>query len=69
MNFVFVENIEEVFRIALLNYQEKKLNLNFLKGEIQKIVKREEDRKKKEMLGKKRKIKYLKAKKRAKGKR
>ncbi len=69
MNFIFVENIAEVFRIVLLNYQEKKLNLDFLKGEIQKIVKREDERKKKLMSVKRRKTQYLRPKKRGKGKR
>jgi len=49
MNFIFVDNVDEAFRIALLNYQEKKINLDFLASEIKKIVKREDKRKMKKV--------------------
>ena len=72
MNFIFVERVEEVFKLALLNYQEQKLNLDFLKEKIQEIVIKEKKIKKKRKKIKKktfkgkRKIKKLKMKKKTK---
>jgi ATP-dependent Lon protease len=64
MNFIFVENVDEVFRIAILNYQEKKINLDFLASEIKKIVKREDKRKMKKVSQAKKGVKQAKTKKR-----
>ena len=53
-----------VTRVEVLNYQEKKLNLNFLASEIKKIVKREDKRKMKKVSQAKKGIKQATAKKR-----
>lgn len=64
MNFIFVDNVDEGFRLALLNYQEKKINLDFLASEIKKIVKREDKRKMKKVSQAKKGLKQAKVKKR-----